>query len=120
VGYGQNPIFVSHWLSEDQNAKVFLIKVTADGRDGDVKEISSERALALAKEPAPKGMVVWQPSLFQTTILRDGREIGKIEALNDSVLAKLGGELLGRYANWPEAVKAVELRLGASSPMVCA
>lgn len=121
IGVGQNPIWVTHWFQDGTagSVRTFLITVTADGCDGTVRAVSREQALALVQEPAPKGMVVWQPDMFGVTVVRDGREIGRIERVNHRIVARLPG-VDGSFESWTAAKEAVERHLGPVSPMVCA
>jgi len=116
VGEGQDPVFVEHWIREDPRCLTFLIRVGADGAD--ICSIPHEAALALAREPAPKGVVCWQPLLCGSRLLKDGVEIARLEAVNASYWLMDGDTVVDRFRSRGEAVIMAERIYGPRRPVV--
>lgn len=117
VAAGQHPDWVIASLKE-AGSKAFLVTITADGRDGEIQEVSVDRAVELARMPAPKGRICLQPGIGEATLHLDGAPIGNVRSVNGMKIVTIGWELLGRFASWALAEKAITDRFGPLAPTV--
>ncbi len=114
IGAGFDPMSVIYWIREG-DVKVFHLRVTDNGGvDGEVEEISYDRATALANTPAPKNARIWAPDQDTLVYMLGDRILGRVAQTTDQSWDAFNGPLqatrtwIGEFASMALAKEAVE------------